>query len=102
MFTKLPKSVMPAAAAIVVAMAAPAAASAVSLPLDHARTAVHFDLAKGRTPENIALAPDGSAYVTFAKARQIAAVSRLGDIQILATLPAPADGGVHTPALGFR
>ncbi|MER5893527.1 hypothetical protein [Streptomyces sp. NPDC001876] len=102
MFTKLPKSVMSAAAvAVAVAMAAPAPASAVSPPIDHARTAVHFDLAKGRTPENIALAPDGTAYVTFAKARQIAAVSRRGDIRILATLPEPADGGVHTPALGF-
>ncbi|MEU2250605.1 hypothetical protein [Streptomyces sp. NPDC019224] len=101
MFTKLPKSVIPAAAVIVVAMASPAPASAVSPPLDHARTAVHFDLAEGRTPENLVLAPDGTAYVTFAKARQIAALSRRGGSRILATLPEPADGGVHTPALGF-
>ncbi|MGW1244504.1 hypothetical protein [Streptomyces bobili] len=101
MFTKLPKSVMLTAAAIAVAMSAPAPVSAATPPLDHARTAVHFDLAKGRTPENIALASDGTAYVTFAKARQIAAVSRRGDVRILATLPAPADGGVHTPALRF-
>ncbi|GAA1018632.1 hypothetical protein Aple_065740 [Acrocarpospora pleiomorpha] len=63
------------------------------------RTAVHFDLAKGQQPENIALAPDGTAYVTFAAARQVAAISPKGMIRILATLPAPADGGA--PALGF-
>ncbi|WP_214663676.1 hypothetical protein [Streptomyces rapamycinicus] len=82
-------------------MAVPAPAAAVSPPLGHARTAVHFDLARGQLPENIVLAPDGTAYVTFAKARQVAAVSRHGAVRTLATLPAPADGGVHTPALGF-
>lgn len=91
--------------AIVVAAAAavlgPAPASAVSAPLSDARIARHFDLTKGQTPENIALAPDGSAYVTFAAARQIARLSPQGTTRILATLPAPADGGVHTPALGF-
>lgn len=65
--------------AIVVAAAAavlgPAPASAVSAPLSDARIARHFDLTKGQTPENIALAPDGSAYVTFAAARQIARLS---------------------------
>ncbi|MFJ7209635.1 SMP-30/gluconolactonase/LRE family protein [Streptomyces sp. NPDC098789] len=103
MFTKLSKAAVTAAvvAAAAFAMAAPAPASAASAPLGYTRTAVHFDLAKGQTPENLALAPDGTAYVTFAKARQIAAVSRDGAVRILATLPAPADGGVHTPALGF-
>lgn len=62
---------------------------------------MHFDLAKGQTPENIALAPGGSAYVTFAEGRQIAEVSPKGTVRILATLPKPADGGVHTPVLGF-
>ncbi|WP_330275464.1 hypothetical protein OG205_07255 [Lentzea sp. NBC_00516] len=61
----------------------------------------HFDLAKGQTPESIVLSPNGTAYVTFAKARQIAEISPSGKIRILATLPAPADGGVGTPALGF-
>ncbi|MFD3519294.1 hypothetical protein [Streptomyces sp. NPDC058653] len=76
---------------------APAAATR---PSGH-QQAVHFDLAKGQTPENIALAPRGDAYVTFAAGRQIAKISRDGSTRILATLPAPADGGVHTPALGF-
>ncbi|MCQ4212811.1 hypothetical protein [Streptomyces longispororuber] len=65
------------------------------------RIAAHFDLARGQTPENIALRPDGTAVVTFAAARQVASVSPTGTTQILATLPAPADGGVHTPVLGF-
>ncbi len=42
------------------------------------RIAVHFDLAKGQMPENIALAPDGTAYVTFAAARQVALVTKRG------------------------
>ncbi|MEU7587353.1 hypothetical protein AB0A95_13740 [Micromonospora sp. NPDC049230] len=72
--------------------------SAVSSP---SRIAVHFDLANGQMPENIALAPDGTAYVTFAAARQVAAVTPSGATRILATMPAPADGGVNTPVLKF-
>ncbi|WP_436842410.1 SMP-30/gluconolactonase/LRE family protein [Streptomyces niveus] len=69
--------------------------------VDNARIAAHFDLAKGRMPENVALSPGGTAYVTFAAARQIARVTPGGTTRILATLPEPADGGVHTPVLGF-
>ncbi|PTA44024.1 hypothetical protein [Micromonospora sp. RP3T] len=65
------------------------------------RIAVHFDLTKGQLPENVAMGPDGTAYVTFAAARQVAAVTPSGGTRILATLPAPADGGVHTPVLSF-
>ncbi|MEU4157346.1 hypothetical protein [Actinoplanes sp. NPDC026670] len=64
------------------------------------RIAVHFDLAGGQMPENIVLSPDGTAYVTFAGARQVAAISRAGTVRILATLPAPA-GGAGAPVLGF-
>lgn len=78
-----------------------APASAVSSPLCAARVVLHFDLDKGQTPESIVLAPNGAAYVAFAKARQIAEISPTGAIRVLATLPAPADGGVNTPALGF-
>ena len=76
-------------------------ASAVSFPLCGARIVQHFDLAKGQTPESIVLSPDGTAHVAFAKARQIAEISPTGAIRVLATLPAPAGGGVNTPALGF-
>ncbi|QLQ36268.1 hypothetical protein [Micromonospora robiginosa] len=65
------------------------------------RIAVHFDLTEGQMPENVALDPDGTAYVTFAASRQVAAVTPSGGTRILATLPAPADGGVHTPVLAF-
>ena len=103
MFKKISMPAVSAAVLVAAAAAAlsPAAASAVSAPLSSARIAVHFDLAKGQTPENVALAPGGAAYVTFAEGRQIAEVSPKGAIRILATLPKPADGGVHTPVLGF-
>ncbi|MFJ1765396.1 hypothetical protein ACIOD2_34075 [Amycolatopsis sp. NPDC088138] len=64
------------------------------------RTVVHFDVAAGQQPENVALEPDGSADVTFAGARQVARVDRAGRTRILATLPAPTGGG-GAPALGF-
>ncbi|MEU0282275.1 hypothetical protein [Streptomyces sp. NPDC006195] len=94
-----------AAVAVAVAATGPASASAATTrttaPVDNARIAAHFDLGKGRMPENIALSPDGTAYVTFAAARQIAQVTPAGITRILATLPEPADGGIHTPVLGF-
>ncbi|MGW3635333.1 SMP-30/gluconolactonase/LRE family protein [Streptomyces sp. NPDC005122] len=74
---------------------------AVTGPVAAPRIVAHFDLARGQMPENIALEPDGTADVTFAAARQVAAVGPTGRTRVLATLPAPADGGVHTPALGF-
>ncbi|MCX5077952.1 SMP-30/gluconolactonase/LRE family protein [Streptomyces sp. NBC_00424] len=113
MFKKLSRSAVSAAVLVAAATAAlaptsalasasaSASASAESATLSRARIAAHFELPKGQTPENLALAPGGAAYVTFAKARQIAEVSPNGTIRILATLPKPADGGIHTPALGF-
>ncbi|WP_394617129.1 hypothetical protein JNUCC0626_47220 [Lentzea sp. JNUCC 0626] len=77
--------------------ATPAHAAALCAP----HIVQHFDLGKGQTPEGIVLSPNGTAYVTFAKARQIAEISPRGEVRILATLPAPADGGTGTPALGF-
>ncbi|WP_328438038.1 MULTISPECIES: hypothetical protein [unclassified Streptomyces] len=52
-------------------------------------------------PENVALAPGGATYVTFAQGRQVAKVSPNGTSLILATLPLPAEGGIHTQVLGF-
>ncbi|MDR6981173.1 sugar lactone lactonase YvrE [Streptomyces sp. 3330] len=104
MFRKLSVSAVSAAVLVAAAAAAlspAAAASASSAPVSSARVALHFDLAKGQMPENIALGPGGTAYVTFAGSRQIAEVSPGGAVRILATLPEPADGGVHTPVLGF-
>ncbi|PZF93081.1 hypothetical protein C1I93_18470 [Micromonospora endophytica] len=95
-----------ASAAVPVSPAVTAPASAVPPSATQATTlrsriALHFDLAKGQLPENIAFSPAGTAYVTFAGARQVAAIDRDGTIRTLATLAAPADGGVDTPALGF-
>ncbi|WP_369250405.1 SMP-30/gluconolactonase/LRE family protein [Streptomyces sp. R41] len=103
MFKKLSASAVSAAVLVAAAATAlsPAAASAESAPLSSARIAMRFDLAKGQTPENIALAPGGAAYITFAKGRQVAEVSPNGTTRILATLPKPADGGIHAPVLGF-
>ncbi|MGW7545496.1 hypothetical protein ACWGKQ_30955 [Streptomyces sp. NPDC054770] len=47
----------------------------------------------------MALGPDGTAYVTFSVARQVAAVSPGGAVRSLATMPAPADGGADTPVV---
>ncbi|MFI9569551.1 hypothetical protein [Streptomyces rishiriensis] len=89
-------------AAAAIALALPAdAIPATPTPLSHVRITNHFDLAAGQMPENIALLPDGKADVTFAGSRQIAQITPGGSTRILATLPAPADGGVKTPALGF-
>lgn len=73
---KWPKTALAAAVltAATVAATGPGVASAVSAPLSCARIAAHFDLARHQMPENIALAPDGSAYVTFAAARQVARI----------------------------
>lgn len=96
--TTLSAAVLTAATAVATG---PGVASAASAPLSCARIAAHFDLTRHQMPENIALAPDGSAYVTFAAARQVARIDSRGTTRILATLPAPADGGLHTPVLGF-
>jgi DNA-binding beta-propeller fold protein YncE len=105
MFKKFNKAValsaLALATAVVTTATTAAPASAAHAPLSDARIAVHLDLAEGRLPENIAMAPGGSAYVTFARARQVATISPGSTVRILATLPEPADGGVHTPALGF-
>ncbi|WP_225851240.1 SMP-30/gluconolactonase/LRE family protein [Streptomyces sp. HPF1205] len=103
MSTRLFRSALTAGLLVAAAASAsvPTAASAASASLTHARIAEHFDLAEGQTPENIAMAPDGDAYVTFAVGRQLARISPAGAVRVLATLPAPADGGVHTPVLGF-
>lgn len=73
--------------------------AAVAPPLSNPHILVHFDLAAGQMPENIALEPDGSADLTFIGNRQIAHVTRAGHVHILATLPNPANPS--TPIVGF-
>ncbi|MEU8206968.1 hypothetical protein [Streptosporangium sp. NPDC049046] len=88
-------------AAATMTATAPANATSPKGPLTDVRIATHFDLSAGQMPENIALLPDGTANITFAASRQVAQVTPGGKTRILATLPAPADGGVNTPILGF-
>ncbi|WP_329281349.1 hypothetical protein [Streptomyces sp. NBC_01451] len=88
-------------AAATLTAAAPANATSAGAPLTDVRVATHFDLSAGQMPENITLLSDGTAAVTFAASRQVAQVTPRGAVRVLATLPAPADGGVGTPVLGF-
>lgn len=83
------------------AVGLPGSATAATAPLSHARITQHFDLDGKQMPENIVLEPNGSVDLSLSAARQIAQVTRNGKVRVLATLPAPADDGVHTPALGF-
>ena len=87
-------------AAAMTSVAAAGPASAAAPPLSDARTAVHFDLAAGQTPENFVVEPNGSVAVTFVGSRQVAHVALDGRTHILATLPRPDDGGTHTPVSG--
>jgi hypothetical protein len=69
-----------------------APAFAATAPLSQPREVAHFDITAQQQPENITLEPNGTADVTFNRARQIAQVTPDGQTTILATLPAPASG----------
>ena len=85
-------------AATAVLLSTVATATAATEPLSRPHLAAHFSLAAEQQPENITVARDGSAYLTFSFARQIARVTPSGRTHILATLPAPAKA--NTPNLG--
>ncbi|MEU0335120.1 hypothetical protein [Streptomyces sp. NPDC006193] len=95
----MPRSPRAAATAVLAFGLVAAAPAPGSEPVvTDARVVAHFDLAAGRTPENIALERDGSADLTFASARQVARVAPDGRTRVLATLPAVADPA--TPLVG--
>ncbi|MFG3349155.1 hypothetical protein ACGF1Z_29365 [Streptomyces sp. NPDC048018] len=87
-----------AAGAAFTVLATGTAVSAGDPTVSDPRVVAHFDFAAGRTPENIALEPDGSADLTFAYAHQVARVDGNGTTRILATLPAVANP--RTPNIG--
>ncbi|MEV1019545.1 hypothetical protein [Streptomyces sp. NPDC050264] len=60
----------------------------------------HFDRPDGQVAESVIVGPDGSADVGLIFSRQVAHVSLDGRVEVLATMPLPADGGVHTPGGG--
>ena len=82
-------------------LAVPVSASALpaGTAVADARILVHFSLASGQQPENIALEPGGAADLTFALIGQVVRVTRHGDVEPLATLP-PAPAGAGAPILG--
>jgi hypothetical protein len=75
-------------------------ASAASRPLSHPRIVAHFDLAAGQQPENLLVEPNGVDLV-FARSLQVVRIGKDHRPRVLATLPAPTDGGVNTPRIGF-
>jgi DNA-binding beta-propeller fold protein YncE len=87
-----------AVAVLTVAVAAPALAD--PSPIESPRITAHFDLAAGQTPENFAVSPAGTAFVTFVGNRTVARVSTNGKVHVLTTMPNPKDGGVNTPLSG--
>jgi hypothetical protein len=93
------KTAFRAAAALILATAAPvgsmSSASAANAPVSHPRIEVHFDIAAGQQPENLVINSDGSVDLVFARSHQIAMITHDGRTHVLATLPAPADGGVN-------
>ncbi|MEV7283303.1 hypothetical protein AB0O01_01830 [Streptomyces sp. NPDC093252] len=84
------------AVALVTTLAGPATAA--EAPISHVRVVAELSAADGQRPENITLEPDGSAVVTFAFSRQVARIDRAGQVDVLATLPAPP-AGASTPVL---
>lgn len=88
---RLPQLAAVAATAVAVGVLATAPASGDEPIVSQPRVVAHFDFAAGETPENIAVEPDGSADLTFAFARQVANVTRHGNIRSRVTLPAVAN-----------
>ncbi|SOE06973.1 SMP-30/gluconolactonase/LRE family protein [Streptomyces sp. Ag109_G2-15] len=84
---RLPRLASAATAALALGLTAAAPATGDEPVVTDAHIVAHFDLANGRTPENIALEGDGSADLTFAFARQVAHVGLDGTTDVRATLP---------------
>ncbi|MFJ9034833.1 SMP-30/gluconolactonase/LRE family protein [Streptomyces sp. NPDC102274] len=76
-------------------------AEAATPPLSDPHIVAHFDRPNGQVAESIIVEPDGSADVGLILSRQVAHVSLDGRVEVLATMPLPADGGVNTPSVGF-
>ncbi|MFS8201612.1 hypothetical protein ACLVWQ_23315 [Streptomyces sp. CWNU-52B] len=91
---------MATAGAMIALTTVPAPAEAATPPLSDPRVMAHFDRPNGQVAESVVVEPDGSADVGLILSRQVAHVSLDGRVQVLATMPLPADGGVHTPTTG--
>ena len=73
------------------------AATAATNPVSNPRILVHYDADAGEQPENIVAEPDGHLIVTLDFVRQIVRLTPQGGQEVLATLPAPPDGGADVP-----
>jgi hypothetical protein len=75
----------------------PIAANAAANPVSNPRILIHYDAAAGEQPENILAEPDGHLIVTLDFVCQIVRLTPDGAQEVLATLPAPPDGGAGVP-----
>lgn len=75
-------------------------AVAASVSLSSPQIGAHFDRSAGQAAESVVVEPDGSTDIGLILSRQVAHVTPSGRIEVLATMPEPADGGVSTPGTG--
>lgn len=97
MIRRYGKTIVPATIAVVALAAGSSPAEAATAPVSHPRIVAHFSLSAGQTPEDITLEPDAAVDVSFAKADQVARVTRGGHIDILGQLPTSG----NCPVVGF-
>jgi hypothetical protein len=71
------------------------AANAAKTPVSNPRILIHYK--DGVGPENILAEPSGDFVVTLDIARQVVRLTPEGVQTVLATLPAPLDGGANVP-----
>ncbi|MEU8723213.1 hypothetical protein ACFV27_04290 [Streptomyces antimycoticus] len=88
------------AGALIGLTAVSSTAEAAVPPLSHPRIVAHFDRPAGQVAESVIVRPNGSADVGLILSRQVAHVTLGGRVEVLATMPLPADGGVNTPGPG--
>ncbi|MEU5637446.1 SMP-30/gluconolactonase/LRE family protein [Streptomyces rishiriensis] len=86
------------AVAVAAGLLAAAPATGGEATVSDPHVVAHLQFARGESPENIALEPDGSADLTLSNARQVLNVTRQGRTRVLATLPEVANP--HTPVVG--
>lgn len=97
MVARYGRTIAAAVAAVVALNAGIAVADAATAPVGHPRIVAHFSLSAGQTPEDMALGPDATVDVSFAKADQVAQVTPGGHVQILGQLPASG----NCPVIGI-
>jgi hypothetical protein len=96
-FTRLSTAVL--ATSLIVSLGFTASSSAAPSPIGPVTTLATLALNYGQLPENIALGPNGSVYVNFNGADEIASISATGTVTAIGGLPKVPDGGTGTPLL---